>query len=85
MPNDENTDTLPDTLPGLTVAEKKDALQLGALAKSVRASGKLPHFCINCGQTVSGQVALDSTDAKAKYCPIHGVKLRPDGSCPLEG
>ncbi len=84
MADDTSSDALPDPLPSLTAAEKKHALHLAALAKSVRQSGNLPSFCVSCGQTVAGQVALDSVDLSAKYCPIHGVKLRPDGSCPLE-
>lgn len=80
MPDDK----LPEHLPALSAEEKKQALHLAALAKHLRKTGTLPSFCVNCGQEVKGQTALDSADGSAHYCPTHGVRLRPDGSCPLE-
>jgi len=79
-----DSDTLPEDLPTLTAAEKKEAIRQAALAKFARRGSQLPGFCTNCGQTVAGQVAMDSADGAVHYCPIHGVRLRPDGSCPRE-
>jgi hypothetical protein len=71
-------------LPALTDDEKAAALHQAALAKFAKRSLEPPAFCVNCGQEVKGQVALDSAEGTVQYCPIHGVRLRPDGSCPLE-
>jgi hypothetical protein len=68
----------------LTKEEKGAAIQQAALAKASRSPGQLPAFCVNCGSPVKAQAALDSTEVQVSFCPRHGVRLRPDGSCPLE-
>jgi hypothetical protein len=70
-------------LPSLTREEQKAAMHQAALMKLARKQMPLPNFCVNCGQEVKGQIAADSAASDASYCPIHGVKLRPDKTCPL--
>jgi hypothetical protein len=71
-------------LPKLTKKECDDAAHLGAIAKFARKELTTPDFCINCGQEVTGKTAMASAASETKFCPTHGVKLRPDGTCPME-
>jgi ribosomal protein S26 len=41
-------------------------------------------FCSNCGQEVTGDTAMKAANPLVRYCPVHGCRLRQDGSCPDE-